>query len=363
MRLKLPNKINSKKVWYVVDRLLPIVLIFPSYFFIQGVWQDYVTKKSNMSYEELPIEEQPTITLCFDEQRGEAWNRKMFHLNTDINITYYRLVSDNGGDRKEISMVLEEKDDNTTPEFGNEIISLRKMQSCYKITVRNKVKQEHVKNVLRMILVDVNPNLLSEVLQTKARYYFSSESNAYGVESGIFHHGKELMFEAKNNQAPLIKIQPKMIHYLEEKTGCREYDSEDSSFWHLFEPVFVQGAKINCPNACSSRGLPNGTLGKCKSYEDWKCSEKAFVKALKINEINSLPCRQDDYEGKVQQLNRIDFLKLYFPSLMVTILAFLIYNMHVNVTMNHIKAFSIDRCLLPQILSMPCIIPLKHQKN
>ena len=341
MRLKLPKKINSKKVWDVVDRLLPIVLIFPSYFFIQGVWQDYVTEKSNMSYEELPIEEQPTITLCFDEQRGEAWNRKMFHLNTDINITYYKLVSDNGEDRKEISMVLEERDDNTSPEFGNEIISLRKMQSCYKITAQNKVKQEHVKNVLRMIMVDVNPNLLSKVLQTKARFYFSSEPNSYGVESGVFHHGKIFEFDVKNNQVPMIKIQPKMIHYLEEKTGCREYnDKEDSSFWHLLEPVFVQDARINCPNAaCSPRGLPNRTLGKCQSYEDWKCSEDAFYTVLKTNNINSLSCKQINYEGLVQTLRPIDFIKTMFPSLMVMILAkfFVLHNTHV-VKCRHIQS-------------------------
>ena len=315
MRLKLPKKINSKKVWDVVDRLLPIVLIFPSYFFIQGVWQDYVTKKSNMSYDEIAIEEQPTITLCFDEQKGEVWNRKIFDLGTDINITYYKRIFDDV-----TSMVLVEKDENTSPEFGNEIISMRKMQSCYKITVRNKVKQEHVKGALRMILVDVNPNLLSEVLQTKARFYISSEPNAFGVESGIFHHGKILKFDVNNEYVPTIVIQPKLIHYLEEKTGCREYDEGDSSFWHLLEPVFVKDVDLNCPNACSPRGLPNRTLGKCPTYESWKCSEKAFVKVLQTNRINSLPCKQVDYDGHLQSLVQTDFIKLDFPPLAVMML-------------------------------------------
>ena len=41
-----------------------------------------------MSWEEKPLRGHPTITVCFDDQVGDVWSRKMFDLGSEMNITY-----------------------------------------------------------------------------------------------------------------------------------------------------------------------------------------------------------------------------------------------------------------------------------
>ena len=49
----------------------------------------YTSKKSAMSNMEQPISEHPTVTICFGDRSGSLWNREMYELETEVNITYY----------------------------------------------------------------------------------------------------------------------------------------------------------------------------------------------------------------------------------------------------------------------------------
>ena len=49
----------------------------------------YFLKRTSMSSENVPIAEHPSITLCFGDQTVSPWDRKMYRLGTDFNITYY----------------------------------------------------------------------------------------------------------------------------------------------------------------------------------------------------------------------------------------------------------------------------------
>ena len=87
-----------------------------------------------------------------------------------------------------------------------------------------------------------------------------------------------------------------MTRYIREKSGC-----SDESYWKEFEPTFVTEVKNNCPNPCSSRGLPNATLKLCETYADWKCADNRFetnlVAQTKAHQYS--PCSKLEYEGRI----------------------------------------------------------------
>ena len=49
----------------------------------------YFLKRTSMSSENVPIAEHPSISICFGDQTVSPWDRKMYRLGTDFNITYY----------------------------------------------------------------------------------------------------------------------------------------------------------------------------------------------------------------------------------------------------------------------------------
>ena len=86
-----------------------------------------------------------------------------------------------------------------------------------------------------------------------------------------------------------------MMKYIKEKSGC-----SDESYWKEFEPTFVTEVKNNCPNPCSSRGLPNATLELCETFVDWQCADKEFETNLaKTKPHQYSPCNQLEYEGRI----------------------------------------------------------------
>lgn len=92
-----------------------------------------------------------------------------------------------------------------------------------------------------------------------------------------------------------MRIKPKMFKYLKEKSGCN-----NESFWKAFEMIFVQEVKMNCPNPCSSRGLPEKTLGLCKTFTQWQCADREFENTLKkVDHHRYSPCNKLEYEGKI----------------------------------------------------------------
>ena len=54
-----------------------------------GTLETYFRKRTSMSSENIPITEHPSITICFGDQTVSPWDRKMYRLGEDFNITYY----------------------------------------------------------------------------------------------------------------------------------------------------------------------------------------------------------------------------------------------------------------------------------
>ena len=73
----------------IIDWVLFVVLLIVAFALVQDVWGQYASKKTSMTWEEVPIIELPTLTLCFGNQIGSHWMRDMYHLGTEFNVTYF----------------------------------------------------------------------------------------------------------------------------------------------------------------------------------------------------------------------------------------------------------------------------------
>ena len=86
------NKKLSTKVKKALDGTALIILLIFVTILASNVISLYASKRSSMTNMEQPIEEYPTVTICFRDPKsgnGSSWNEKMFELETEVNITYY----------------------------------------------------------------------------------------------------------------------------------------------------------------------------------------------------------------------------------------------------------------------------------
>ena len=88
-KLKMFSDKVKKNKWEIIDWTTFFFLFFCSYYFFIGTWEDYVDKKSSFTFEEQQIKGQPSVTITFSNQDGSIWDRSMFNLGSEVNITYY----------------------------------------------------------------------------------------------------------------------------------------------------------------------------------------------------------------------------------------------------------------------------------
>ena len=88
---KLKNFFEKLKIhkWKIIDLTMHFIFLSCSYYFFIGTWDDYVAKKSSFTIEEQQIKSQPTLVVTFANQDGSIWERSMFELGSEVNITYY----------------------------------------------------------------------------------------------------------------------------------------------------------------------------------------------------------------------------------------------------------------------------------
>ena len=265
----------------------------------------------------------------------------MYDLGTEIEITYF--VKEKG-----LSMSLKEGD-NTSPELSNEVINLERMKSCYKVTSKIDRPEVQLKRDNRAVRMHFSPDIEVDSLPRKVRFYFTSEENAYGIESGIFpegvpyetvtkrnlrnpwHLGRpvqqiinifimfyicssidhlliheyNVLYLLELNYYSHAKIKPRMSLRLQEKSGC-----EDVSYWKKVESVFVPSVKEKCGHPCFSRSLPDGTLDMCETYSDWECADQVFNDTLNgLSYLRYVPCAKLEYEGRIDDYEHTSWME------------------------------------------------------
>ena len=289
--MRIVNAICIAFDWVAFFTLALIALVS-----IQGIWSDYLNTKTSLSWSSESITSHPTITICFNEKRNE---HKMFDLQTEMNISY-KLNS------KEY-MILNEMD-NTSPEFGDEVVSLERLYRCYKLSTNAIPK----KGEERSIKIEISPHIewILNRLETKILFFLTSARNAFGVEEEIFIEGNpyEAQITLQHQMKTIMK--PKKIEYLKEmRGGC-----EDSGFWNVVESTFVADMKRKCPLPCSTSLLPNSTLEECKKMgvasSEIGCSVSVLFDVInKVLQNGFAPCTKIEYTGKELEHIRIDGMK------------------------------------------------------
>ena len=85
--------LSKEKIWQylekTIDWCLFITFVIVSFALVQDVWLQYLSKKHCISWEEVPITELPTLTLCFGNEADHEWKVQMYDLGTDFNVTYF----------------------------------------------------------------------------------------------------------------------------------------------------------------------------------------------------------------------------------------------------------------------------------
>ena len=237
-----------------------------------------------MSFEKRAIQEQPSISISFDGDPGKTiWNRKMYKLGTEINITYYKALSTN--------YIMLKEGDNVSPDFGSEIINLRRMQSSYVISVKSE-NYKHEEQLQRMIRVDFAPHLVKPGQYLDTFIDVGSEANSYGTEKQIFKEGTTRGGVLWQDHFANIIVTTTRTERLKEKTNC-----QDEFFWAAVEKAFVKEVKEICPIPCSPQGFPTMILGLCETEDSWKCSNDILDEVIsKRDDFYSSPCTTVDYE-------------------------------------------------------------------
>ena len=311
-------QLNKKKIvdiaWKAIDRICFVILLILALMSVEDTLRNYVTKKSNRSVDRIPIFEQPTVSICFDDNEKNVWNRKMYSLGTEVNITYY--IYD--VKTKETESILLHENENSMPNSNTDLIHVQKMQSCYKITAKTSSGDyKHQSHQERYFKISLSP-LIERSQQPEVWYYFTSEVNSYGVESKMFYDGKESKLMALVDMLVGVMIdETKQTKFLSEKSGCLN----DSSFWKSLQQIFVPAVKEKCLNPCNPRGLPQGELELCESQEDWKCSEEEFTKILMSTnkDLQKTPCVTLEFDVSIQ--NTIALAAVYGSDLRAAIAA------------------------------------------
>ena len=76
--------------WISIKTTIFLSLAIISMIFVEGIWMDFKEKKTSLTWDEEPIFDHPTFSVCFksDDSDMNIMGRKMFSIGTDINITY-----------------------------------------------------------------------------------------------------------------------------------------------------------------------------------------------------------------------------------------------------------------------------------
>ena len=115
----------------------------------------------------------------------------MYELGTEITFTYF--VKE-----KDLSFQLKEGD-NTSPELENEVIHLRKLQSGYMVTTKINSNDIDLKGSSRAVRLDFAPHMNYSELPEIVRFHFTSEPNAFGIESGLDLEGEPFDVDVEKN--------------------------------------------------------------------------------------------------------------------------------------------------------------------
>ena len=301
-------KISKEKFWKILNWSIVPILGSVSYVFISEAWNDYRFGRTNMSFDQVPIEEQPTITMCVGNS-----NENRISMRELENVIYHYSASEELNVFVNTSL---QEGENEVPGGRNETIHLRKMRHC--ISIKSKIKMFNQKDHPYKIVKITFPNEAKDdktniFRKQPLRVFFTTEENSYSLDSGhrlTEGDGYEVRlridsfydkyldkpnFES-NEPYAYVYLKPISTKFIKEKSGCRE-----KSAWENISPLFEKRALEKCgsDNACLPYGLPNSKLKICDKNDTSHCSLNEFKSTMFDNAyiIDTVPCEMRGYSG------------------------------------------------------------------
>ena len=155
-------KITRDILWKILNwTIVPILGSF-SYFFITEAWTNYNFGKTNMSFDELVIPEQPAVTLCIDNPKSSM--EKRLSLRTLYFEVYYYKHFD-WANSNYTRIKLEEGEN----ELDGEIITFTKMQWCVSISTENYQHVDFEERLIAISFLDLKSTHLDIQCRSKVR--------------------------------------------------------------------------------------------------------------------------------------------------------------------------------------------------
>ena len=210
--------------------------------------------------------------------------------------------------------------DTEIPGSNNEIITLERFDSCYRISSK-ATNVESLKMDYRTFTLDFGDKFSKWDVPVMAVLYATSFENSFGVESQEFYHGKREVAQIILNHETTMSFKVKRTEVLKEKhTDCNE-----ETYWEVLEKKLYPKIVENCTNPCFSSKYPGGRLPVCTyddggdyfygdddtmeglDDDDFDCAKEVTQEVLVAlgDFYNFKSCNIEEYEGKVIKDNLI----------------------------------------------------------
>ena len=316
LRLFSQLKISRDTFWRILNLMIVPILGSFSYFFVSEAWINFRFGRTNLSFDEIPVEGHPTMVICFEHPTSP------YHYALDwlspIELYYHKLPHENVNNSM-TSMKLKFGDNY----FDDENIVLSHLGYCYSITPKPLETYRHKKQETRFVEIffpnhETPPagldNRISDIFAWKAFHvFFTHEDNALSVAMGL-HLQEGEAFEAKmirqysERVTVNVELKTKKTQYIKEKTTCTDEKI-------TVGPDLAQAVQENCQ--CYPREFPielaNSGIPFCQDIDDeiegiispfWVppvCYKEVWRKYVKENSKLE-PCTKFEFTGNFKLL-------------------------------------------------------------
>ena len=149
--------------------------------------------------------------------------------------------------------------DNFLPGSDNEVITLERLNMCYRIS--SKASNVDSLNMdYRTFTLDFGDHFSRWDVPPMAVIYATSFENSFGAENQEFYHGKPQIAQVVLNHHTTMSFKMKRTELLKEKhTDCNE-----ETYYEVIEKKLYSKIFENCTNPCYPKILPGENLPFCQ---------------------------------------------------------------------------------------------------
>ena len=238
------TKISRDTFWQILNWMLVPILGSLSYFFVSEAWINHRFGRTNLSFDEVPVNGHPTMVICMNHPTSR------YHFPLDwlepIELYYYKVPQDNLVSNSLSSIKLKFGDNY----LDDENIVLSQIGFCYSITPKPLENYHHINQEKRYVniafpnMYTILPASVTKILRPESyeiydaiyfslfsemplHVFFTHEDNALPVAMGL-HMQEGEAFDTKMIRQTYgdvmlsIDLKTKKIKYIKEKTTCTD---------------------------------------------------------------------------------------------------------------------------------------------